>query len=95
INGSLKDGQLNKDVKVELLYSASSLDELIFKDELEAMTKTTENIKCQMFVTQENSAVVNNGHSKGWDRHNTHERNQYTATLNIESWKALSVAPEG
>ncbi|CAB4008620.1 Oxidoreductase NAD-binding domain-containing 1, partial [Paramuricea clavata] len=31
INGSLKDGQLNKDVKVELLYSASSLDELIFK----------------------------------------------------------------
>ena len=31
INGSLQDGQLNKDVKVELLYSASSLDELIFK----------------------------------------------------------------
>jgi hypothetical protein len=31
------------------------------------MTKTTENIKCQMFVTQENSAVVNNGHSKGMD----------------------------
>jgi hypothetical protein len=31
----------------------------------------------------------------GWDRHKTHERNQYTATLNIEGWNALSVAPEG
>ena len=38
INESLQDGQLRKDVKVKFLYSASSLDELIFKVSLSCKT---------------------------------------------------------
>jgi hypothetical protein len=31
----------------------------------------------------------------GWNLQKIHERNQYTATFNIESWKRLSVAQQG
>jgi hypothetical protein len=31
----------------------------------------------------------------GWNQRKIHERNQYTATFNIESWKRLSVAQKG
>jgi hypothetical protein len=31
----------------------------------------------------------------GWDRRKIHERNQYTATFNIENWKALSASQQG
>ncbi len=31
----------------------------------------------------------------GWDRRKIHERNQYTATFNVKSWKALSVTQQG
>ena len=61
---SLRDGQLDNNLKVKLLYSASTLDELIFKDEIVSMTETSENIKCHMFVTQESSAMGNNDYVK-------------------------------
>ncbi|XP_028418091.1 oxidoreductase NAD-binding domain-containing protein 1-like [Dendronephthya gigantea] len=54
---SLKSSNLDEDVKFELLYSASDLHELIFKDELDAIAEATGNFKCQMFVTRDKPAT--------------------------------------
>lgn len=51
------------DIKVSLLYSASSLDELIFKNDLCTMSRTYPNIECQFFVTRDCPMI---GHDKSF-----------------------------
>ncbi|XP_071803439.1 oxidoreductase NAD-binding domain-containing protein 1-like isoform X4 [Asterias amurensis] len=49
----MNDPMAYKPGKVELLYSASSMKELIFKESIEAIASGAEDINCHFFVTKE------------------------------------------
>ncbi|XP_033639224.1 oxidoreductase NAD-binding domain-containing protein 1-like isoform X2 [Asterias rubens] len=49
----MNDPTAYKPGKVELLYSASSMKELIFKESIEAIASGAEDINCHFFVTKE------------------------------------------
>ncbi|KAI0242197.1 Oxidoreductase NAD-binding domain-containing protein 1 [Lamellibrachia satsuma] len=45
--------------QVEMLYTARSCDELIFKDDLEKLCQENSNMNCRLFATQEESSSSN------------------------------------
>ena len=50
------------DVQVTLLYAATSTEEHLFREELEALTARAPQLRCQFFVTRGEAGVLQAGH---------------------------------